>query len=138
MFKKGFTLIEVVVGLAILGVGLMLIIELFSGGLRLGRVSEEYTKAIHYGRAKLEEFTLKLPTQEGEEEGKFNENYRWMVETKRMELLPFERDLNFKPPVECYHIKVHVIWKSGLEERSIDLESYRTIKLETEEKRPGA
>lgn len=137
MVRKGFTLIEVVVGLAILGMGLMVIIELFSGGLRVGRVSEEYTKAVNYGRGKLEELTLKPPVDEGVEEGKFNENYRWRVETKRMELLPFERDLNFKPPVECFHIKVNVIWKSGLEERSIGLESYRTIKLETEEKRPG-
>ncbi len=138
MLRKGFTLIEVVVGLAILGVGLMVIIELFSGGLRLGRVSEEYTKAVTYGRAKLEELSLKPSSEEGVVEGEFNEVYRWKVETKRMELLPFERDLNFKPPVECFHIKLHVIWKSGLEERSVDLESYRTIKPETEEKRPGA
>lgn len=137
MLRKGFTLIEVVVGLAILGVGLMVIIELFSGGLRLGRVSEEYTKAVNYGRTKLEELTLKPSAEEGVEEGEFNEIYRWKVETKRMELLPFERDLNFKPPVECFHIRIHVIWKSGLKERSIDLESYRTIKLETEEKRSG-
>lgn len=138
MLRKGFILIEVVVGLAILGVGLMVIIELFSGGLRLGRVSEEYTKAVNYGRIKLEELTLKPSAEEGVEEGEFNETYRWKVETKRMELLPFERDLNFKPPVECFHIRIHVIWKSGLKERSIDLESYRTIKLETEEKRSGA
>ncbi len=138
MLKKGFTLIEVVVGLAILGAGLMVIIELFAGGLRLGRVSEEYTRAVHYGRAKLEELTLKPSAEEGVEEGRFNETYRWKVETKRMELLPFERDPHFKPPVECFYIKINVIWKSGLEEKSVDLESYKTIKLETEEKRPGA
>lgn len=49
--RAGFTLIEVVVALAILSVGLTVIIELFAGGLRLARTSEEYTKAVKIGRA---------------------------------------------------------------------------------------
>lgn len=135
MERRGFTLIEVVVGLAILGVGLMVIIELFAGGLRLGRVSEEYTKAVNYGRMKMEELAVKPPSGEGVEEGEFNETYRWKIETKRIDLLPFERDTDFKPPVELFHVKVDVIWKSGLKERSVGLESYRTIKLESDEKK---
>jgi prepilin-type N-terminal cleavage/methylation domain-containing protein len=47
---QGFTLIEVVVALTVLGVGLIVIIELFSGGLRLGRMAEEYTQAVSYAR----------------------------------------------------------------------------------------
>ncbi len=135
MKRKGFTLIEVVVGLAILGVGLMVIIELFAGGLRLGRVSGEYTKAVNYSRMKLEELALKPPAEEGVEEGEFNETYRWKIETKRIDLLPFERDTDFKPPVELFHVKVDVIWKSGLKERSVGLESYRTIRLKSDEKK---
>src|SRR4030043_28770 len=86
-FDRGFTLIEVVIALAILGVGLMVIIELFSGGLRLGRVSAEYTKAVNYARTKIEELALKPPAEEGVEEGEFNETYRWKIETKRIDLL---------------------------------------------------
>jgi len=133
--KNGFTLLEVVVALAILGVGLMVIIELFAGGLRLGRVSEEYTKAVNYSRMKLEELALKPPAEEGVEEGEFNETYRWKIETKRIDLLPFERDTDFKPPVEFFHVKIDVIWKSGLKERSVGLESYRTIRLKSDEKK---
>jgi len=133
--KNGFTLLEAVVALAILGVGLMVIIELFAGGLRLGRVSEEYTKAVNYSRMKLEELALKPPAEEGVEEGEFNETYRWKIETKRIDLLPFERDTDFKPPVEFFHVKIDVIWKSGLKERSVGLESYRTIKLKSDEKK---
>ena len=133
--KNGFTLLEAVVALAILGVGLMVIIELFAGGLRLGRVSEEYTKAVNYSRMKLEELALKPPAEEGVEEGEFNETYRWKIETKRIDLLPFERDTDFKPPVEFFHVKINVIWKSGLKERSVGLESYRTIKLKSDEKK---
>ena len=59
MKNKGFTLIEVLVAVAILGVGLTVLIELFSGGLRLGRASEEYTKAVNYARMKMEEIAVK-------------------------------------------------------------------------------
>src|SRR4030042_1449282 len=49
----GFTLMEVLVSMAILGIALTLILELFSGGLRSAKISEEYTKAIWYGKATL-------------------------------------------------------------------------------------
>lgn len=135
MKRRGFTLIEVVVGLAILGVGLMVIIELFAGGLRLGMVSEEYTKAVNLGRMKLEEVSLKPPVEEGVEEGEFNEYFRWKVETKKVDVLPFEKETDFKPPVELFHVKVDVIWKSGLKERSLGLETYRAVKLKGDEKK---
>ena len=51
---RGFTLIEIMVAMAILGIGLVVIVELFGGGLRLGRTSAEYTQAVSYARMKLE------------------------------------------------------------------------------------
>src|SRR4030042_904289 len=90
--KNGFTLLEVVVALAILGVGLMVIIELFAGGLRLGRVSEEYTKAVNYARTKIEEVKLKPLTAEGVEEGVFNDTFRWQVEMKKVDILLLEKN----------------------------------------------
>jgi prepilin-type N-terminal cleavage/methylation domain-containing protein len=133
--KRGFTLIEVVISLAILGAGLMVIIELFAGGLRVGRASGEYTQATQYARMKMGELALKPPAAEGVEEGEFDESYRWKAETRRVDLLPFEKDIDFKPPVELFHIKLDVIWKSGLKERSMSVESYRSIRMETDEKK---
>ncbi len=134
-FDKGFTLIEVVIALAILGVGLMVIIELFSGGLRLGRVSEEYTKAVNYARTKIEEIKLKPPTGEGMEEGEFNDFFRWQVEVRKVDILPLEKNPDFKPPVDLFRVKVSVLWKSGSKERSISLESFQMIKQEESEKK---
>lgn len=135
MKRKGFTLIEVVVAMAILGVGIAVIIELFSGGLRLVRASGEYTQAVNYGRVKMEEMTVKPTLNEGTEEGEFDGTYRWQVDVKRMDLLPAKIGTDFKPPVELYQVKIHVLWKSGLRERSTELETYRTIRLEEEEQK---
>lgn len=133
-WERGLSLLEIVVALAILGAGLMVVIELFAGGLRLGRAAEEYTRATQYARAILEELSLKPSEAEGLEEGEFDETYRWRVETKWVNLLPFGKEADLKPPVELLHIRVEVIWKSGLREKVMSLESYRCVKREVDEK----
>lgn len=127
----GFTLIEVVIAISILGVALAVIFELFSGGLRLGRVSKEYVMAMNYASLKMEELTTKEEVLEGSEEGEFNKEYRWQTFVKKLDLLPVEeKGVDFKPPAELMNIKVNVLWKSGTKERSTAIESYKAVKLE--------
>jgi prepilin-type N-terminal cleavage/methylation domain-containing protein len=127
MRQRGFTLIEIVVAMAILGVGLIVIIELFAGGLRLGRASEEYSKAVSLARMKLEEISLNPILQEGNETGEFDKDFRWQVAVTKMDLLPVERPPGFQPLVEFYRIKVEVLWKSGVKERIAGIETYKTV-----------
>jgi general secretion pathway protein I len=131
----GFTLIEVVVAMAILAIGLTIIIELFSGGLRLGRTSVEYTKAVNYARMKMEEVFLKQTIEEGSEEGTFDDTYRWQIDVKRVDVLQAENRSDFKPPAELFQVKINILWKSGAKERSTRIESFRTIRLEDGEKK---
>ena len=126
----GFTLIEVVVAMAILSIGLVVIIELFGGGLRLGAVSGEYTKAAGYARIKLEEITLAKTLVEGVQEGEFDKDFRWLVEVKRVDLLPPGNETTYRPPVALYRVRIDVRWKSGLKDRVASLESYRSLKEE--------
>ena len=128
--NQGFTLLEVLVAMAILGIGLIVIIELFSGGLRLGRTSEEYTRAVGYARMKLEEISLAKSLEEGIEEGEFDREYRWQVEVKKVDLLPPGRETSYQPPVALYWVRIVVLWKSGIRERTTALESYRILKAE--------
>ena len=131
--NRGFTLVEVVVAMAILGISLVLVIELFSGGLRLGRASEEYTVAAQLARQKIEEIALYKPVEEGIEEGEFDSFYRWQVEVKKIDLLLFPTDTDYKPPVDFYQIQVRILWKSGSKERTTRIETFRTVKPETDE-----
>ncbi len=137
MKQRGFTLVEVVVALAILGIGLVVIMELFAGGLRLERTSEEYTQAVSYARMKMEEIALAESMQEGTEEGEFDKDFRWQVAVQKVDLLPGDKGAEFKPPVEFYQVHLKVLWKSGLKERMTEIESYKTVKVqEVEEKSP--
>ncbi len=121
--------------MAILGVGLVVIMELFAGGLRLERTSEEYTRAVGYARLKMEEIALAESIQVGTEEGEFDKDYRWQVAVQKVDLLPGDKGTEFKPPVEFYQVKVDVFWKSGLKERVTAIETYRTVKVEDGEKK---
>jgi len=131
---RGFALIEVVVALAILGIGLTVIIELFAGGLRLARTSEEYTKAMNFARMKMEEVTSQQKVEEGTNEGEYDDTFRWQVRIKKTDLLPVEKGSDFKPPVELFQVRVDVFWKSGSKERSAGIESYMANKLSEDEK----
>jgi prepilin-type N-terminal cleavage/methylation domain-containing protein len=89
--SPGFTLLEVLVAIAILGVSLITLFELFSGGLRLGRASEDYLKATLFAQKKMNELRLaNFTLGEGEEAGVFEEdqNYRWSATVE-----PFDREL---------------------------------------------
>ena len=131
----GFTLIEILVALAILGIGLTVIIELFSGGLRLGRTSEEYTRAMGYARIKMEEIILKQTIQEGTDEGDFDKTFHWQVDVKKIDLFPADENPDLKLPADLFRVKINILWKSGSKERSASLETYKTCKSgDTEEK----
>jgi len=133
---NGFTLIEVVVALAILGIGLTVIIELFSGGLRLGRASMEYTRAVNYARMKMEETMLKPAVEEGTQEGEADDGtFRWQVGVKKVDLLSIDKSIDYKPPIDLFQVRIDVFWKSGAKEKSTSVESLKAIKLEEGEKK---
>jgi len=133
--ENGFTLLEVVIALAILGIGLTVIMELFSGGLRLGRTSQEYTKAVNYASTKMEEISAQDTIEEGGGEGQFDDTYRWQVGVEKVDLLPGDKGTDFKPPADLYHIRVSVAWKSGSKERTASFETYKTVKTAIDEKK---
>ena len=52
---QGFTLLEVMIAVAILAIGLVSLFRLFSGSLRSAKVSADYTRAVIGARAKMDE-----------------------------------------------------------------------------------
>ena len=128
----GFTLIEVMVTLAILGIALTVIIELFSAGLRLARKSEDYSRAVFYGRQLLEELCLQNEISEKEEAGEFEGGwYTWKYQMKPVSVL-IDEDDDKDFSVKIYNVKVVVSWPSGEIEKNIDFETLKTV-IETEE-----
>ncbi len=116
--RDGFTLLEVIVALAILGAGLLGLLELLSGSLRLSGGARDVTAASEYASQRLEEALLAPKPVEGRETGLFGERYRWTTETS---FLPEEEGLPFLP----VRIQVTVAWEDGTRERAVSLAATR-------------
>jgi general secretion pathway protein I len=128
---KGFTLIEIVVALAILAIGLMVIMELFSGGQRSARMSEDYTKATWHGQAKMEEMLMIQELTEGVAEGTCDSQFSWKSEVKKVTpSLGQDEKTQTGVPVDLYQIIVTVSWPWGAGNRRLELESLRAYKSE--------
>jgi general secretion pathway protein I len=115
---SGFTLLEVIVALAILTAGLLGLFELLSGSLRLSGGARDSTAASLYASQRLEEALLAPSPAEGEESGLFGEKYRWTTHTS---FLPEEEGLPFRP----IRIEVTVRWSDGERVRAVNVAATR-------------
>ena len=78
-FEMAFTLLEVVVAMAIVGLGVVTLLELFSLNLRLGARSAERTDATAYGRQLMDEVLIRREIKEERGNGSSDRNGRWSL-----------------------------------------------------------
>jgi general secretion pathway protein I len=120
--ERGFTLLEIMIALAILGIALTIILQQFSAGLRAGSVSREYTAALVHAREKLEEFCLAKELSEKEESGEFEDGYSW-----RVVISPYEEEGEKEEDstefllLSMYTMTSTVSWEAGNKEKKVEL-----------------
>jgi general secretion pathway protein I len=107
--EDGFTLLEVLVALVVLGTAVVAIIQLFGGGLRLARTAGDHADAALLAGAKLADLEPG-PLTEGATEGT-DGPFRW---TRRVAftpgLLPVEPDTPETRRVRMARVTVEVRW----------------------------
>ena len=124
-YQKGFTLLEVVVAMAIVGLGVVTLIEIFSLGLRLVARSSEKATAITYGRQVMDEVLIRRGVQEGGEEGSFGEKHRWRLQVKP---LKGESKLLSSTAWELNEITLQMRYQDGEREKQLELRTLRLVK----------
>lgn len=125
----GFTLLEVLVALAILGLAVVASIQAFAAGLRLLKLSGEYQEAILIADQKAREVTA--PTSGGTESGSEGA-YTWEREIK---LVPTP-DLDVEGRTvkwRVWEVDVRVKWG---ERRQLSVATLRTVTGDGEQPRP--
>lgn len=130
-FQTGFTLLEILLAVAILGLAVTVIMQQFSAGLRIGRVSNTYTTATIYATQKLEELQVEEEIEEKEDSGSFEDGYSWRVRIEPYEDYLEEEDdegLFEHLPLEMYRLESVVWWDEGKKEKSITLTTLKTVK----------
>lgn len=119
--EGGFTLLEVMASLAILGFGVILVIQLFLGGLGLARASQDSTGMALLARDKMTETLSLAKLGEGAESGSEGE-LSW-----RVEISPFETEGSVdNPKLHTYRVAVSVSKTTG-RNGAVTLTSIKTV-----------
>ena len=117
----GFTLLEVLVSLAILGIAVTAILQLFSANIRSISLSENYVKGVMEGEAKMREILDGKDFSEKSWNGKTESGYRFEASVANVLA---DRTDNLQ--VKMVEISVTVYWTDGGKERSSKL---KTLKI---------
>jgi prepilin-type N-terminal cleavage/methylation domain-containing protein len=117
----GFTLIEIAVSLAILGVGMVAIIQAFGGGLRLqGRASRQ-DRAVELARSAMDRLIEDPRTRSGSDDAGDGYRVDWTTRTANAED-GIEQDED-ESDVEMRYLEVGVTWRDGAGEKTYALRS---------------
>jgi general secretion pathway protein I len=122
---RGFTLLEVLVALAILGIAVTVIIQLFSANLRALSASEDFTAASLQGAARMRALLDDEALDEKSWTEISPEGYRLDIAVKesltdRTEILP----------VKLLDIALTIQWTKGNRARSMTFQTLKLIKKE--------
>jgi len=128
--SAGFTLLEVMVAVAVIAIALVPLLRLHLLSLDATLYAQDLTIAVGLAQDKMAELPFK--PESGDTHGKFDavvyERFRWQIsvgEKEEVAIPTLEAPSGEAPPTfEIQHIEVTVIWADGKREKLYTLESY--------------
>jgi general secretion pathway protein I len=112
MNQQGFSLLEVLVAFSILVISLVVIVDVFSTGLRSVMSAVNYQQVSLYAGSKLAELRVSESLTAGTDEGRFNDIYYWQSVVTE----PAWVDKNL--PIKIYEITLTVAWKEREQDKT--------------------
>jgi general secretion pathway protein I len=119
---SGFTLLEVLVALSLLGIAVVAVIQLFSIDLRSISVSEDYVAGTLAAQSKMREVLSAEDMAEKNWKGVTDDGYQFEVSISRS-----LKDRTEELQVRMYEITVTVSWTKGFKQRSMTLRTQKLV-----------
>ena len=120
--NDGFSLLEVIVALAIMAMGFVTVLQLFSGSIRSVSLSEQYLKGTTLAHSKLGELEVNNYSVT-EFEGIFpdEKNYRWQLQVS-----PHASPLNSKEKnIQLSEVTLNVLWEDAGKTRDVEISTLK-------------
>ena len=120
--NDGFSLLEVIVALAIMAMGFVTVLQLFSGSIRSVSLSEQYLKGTILAHSKLGELEVNN-YKVTEFEGTFpdEKDYRW-----QLEISPHTSPLNSKENnIQLSEVTLNVLWEDAGKTRDVEISTLK-------------
>ena len=121
--EKGFTLLEIIAAITILAVGILTLVQMFSGSINQATQAERYLNGVYLAQQKFSQLELDN-FQSDTTEGSFEslDNYHW-----QLEILPYESPLNNEEArIKIEKVSLRVYWEDGNQEKEVQLVSLKT------------
>ena len=128
--EKGFTLLEIIASLTILAVGILTLVQMFSGSLKQGVQADQYLTGVYLAQSKLSQLEVDnfnaatsglFTNQEGTFEN--HEGYYW-----QSEILPYESSLEDEENrIQVTKIVLRVFWNDQGQKKEVQLVTLKTL-----------
>lgn len=125
--QSGFTLIEVVVALAIAALGLSFLMAAASTGLGNASLADQYIEATRRAESHLAELGVTAPLHQGVRAGDDGNGYSWrsQISPPKFDAPPTSEGA---APLGLYAVEVTISWQSLGSIRSVSLRSQRVAR----------
>ncbi len=123
---RGFSLVEVVVAMTIVGLGVVTLLQIFSMGLRLGARSGVHTEAGTYGRQVMDEGLARRSLRDGSEQANAGASRYWKIQVQPV--APSDQSLDLSSSWDLKEISLDMVVMDGGRERHVELKTLRLLK----------
>ena len=127
--KAGFTLLEVLVAVAIVGITLVMLLRLHLLSLDATLAAQDLTTAVLLAEGKMATFMAQSPRQ-GEDQGRFDgpdlERFSWTTLVTDYDIDLGGQNDGREESIGIRHVTVSVHWRDGNRDRSYSLETYES------------
>jgi prepilin-type N-terminal cleavage/methylation domain-containing protein len=126
--QRGFTLLEVGVALAIVGLGVVICLQIFSGSLRLQDRASRETRAVLFARAAMDALLFEREVHNQVDERDTAEGYRLRTVVRDAgpeDGIDYGADFESNLDVGLRALEVEVAWQDGIGIKTYGLKSLR-------------
>ncbi|OPY07771.1 MAG: hypothetical protein A4E68_01613 [Syntrophaceae bacterium PtaB.Bin095] len=120
--ERGFTLIEILASLTLIGVAVVYLVQLFSANLRTIGTSQDYMEALTRAEAVMREITERDKIEEASWQEETDQGYRVAVSVSEA-----EKERTEDLPVKLLYIEMTFSWETASRKKSLTLKSLKVV-----------